>query len=157
DPVTRGEATAQVFLGVRLQCAQCHNHPFDRWTQDDYYGWADVFGRVQYKVLENQRKDTNDGHEFVGEQIVYEATEGDVKDPRPGKSAKARLLAAGGGTIPDEQSRLEALAAWLTGPGNTLFAKSQVNRIWYHLMGRGLVDPVDDFRATNPASHPELL
>jgi hypothetical protein len=157
DPVTRGEATAQVFLGVRLQCAQCHNHPFDRWTQDDYYGWADVFGRVEYKVLENKRKDTNDGHEFVGEQIVYEAREGGVKDPRAGKTAKAHLLGDGAAPIPDEQSRLDALAAWLTAPGNTLFAKSQVNRIWYHLMGRGLVDPVDDFRATNPASHPELL
>jgi len=161
DPVTRGEAAAQVFLGVRLQCAQCHNHPFDRWTQDDYYGWADVFGRVQYKVLENKRKDTNDGHEFVGEQIVYEATEGGAKDPRPGKTAHARLLGdargPGAGAIDDSCSRLDALAAWLTSPDNTLFAKAQVNRIWYHLMGRGLVDPVDDFRATNPASHPELL
>ena len=158
DPVTRGEATAQVFLGVRLQCAQCHNHPFDRWTQDDYYGWADVFGRVEYKVLENRRRDTNDGHEFVGEQVVYEATDGGANDPRPGRRATARLLGeAGSVRIDDGSSRLDVLGGWLTGPGNGLFAKAQVNRIWYHLMGRGLVDPVDDFRATNPASHPELL
>ncbi len=71
DPVTRAEATAQVFLGMRLQCAKCHNHPFDRWTQDDYYRWAGVFARVQYKVLENNRRDKNDKHEFDGEQIVY--------------------------------------------------------------------------------------
>jgi hypothetical protein len=157
DPVSRGEATAQLFLGVRLACAQCHNHPFDRWTQDDYYGWADVFGRVQYKVLENRRRDDNDGHEFVGEQIVYEARDGGVKDPRTGAPAKPRLLGEAQSNWTDEQSRLDALAAWLTSPGNALFAKSQVNRVWYHLMGRGLVDPVDDFRATNPPSHPELL
>jgi hypothetical protein len=157
DPVSRGEATAQVFLGVRLGCAQCHNHPFDRWTQDDYYGWADVFGRVQYKVLENNRKDNNDGHEFIGEQIVYEAREGEVKNQRTGSPATPRLLGETNSSWSDEQSRLEALAAWMTSPGNPLFAKAQVNRIWYYLMGRGLVDPVDDFRATNPPSHPELL
>jgi hypothetical protein len=157
DPVSRGEATAQVFLGVRLNCAQCHNHPFDRWTQDDYYGWADVFGRVQYKVLENRRRDDNDGHEFVGEQIVYEAREGGVKDPRTGAPAKTRLLGESASSWDDEQSRLDSLAAWMTSAGNPLFARAQVNRIWFHLMGRGLVDPVDDFRATNPPSHPELL
>jgi hypothetical protein len=157
DPVSRGEATAQVFLGVRLGCAQCHNHPFDHWTQDDYYGWADVFGRVQYKVLENNRRDTNDGHEFVGEQIVYEATEGEVTNARTGSPAKPRLLGETDSSWGDDQSRVEALAAWVTSPGNSLFARAQVNRIWYHLMGRGLVDPVDDFRATNPPSHPELL
>ena len=157
DPVSRGEATAQVFLGVRLACAQCHNHPFDRWTQDDYYGWADVFGRVQYKVFENRRRDDNDGHEFVGEQVVYEGREGGVKDPRTGAPMKPRLLGESQSSWEEEQSRLDALSAWMTSPGNTLFAKAQVNRVWYHLMGRGLVDPVDDFRATNPASHPELL
>jgi hypothetical protein len=157
DPVSRGEATAQVFLGVRLQCAQCHNHPFDRWTQDDYYGWADVFGRVDYKVLENKRRDTNDGHEFVGEQIVYETRSGDVKNARTGRPAEARLLAASRPPVGGDGSRLDALAEWITSSDNPLFARAQVNRVWYHLMGRGLVDPVDDFRATNPPSHPELL
>lgn len=157
DPVSRGEATAQLFLGVRLGCAQCHNHPFDRWTQDDYYGWAGVFGRVQYKVLENRRRDDNDGHEFVGEQVVYEARDGSVNDPRTGAAVKPRLLGEMPSSWTNEQSRLDALSAWITSPGNPLFAKSQVNRIWHHLMGRGIVDPVDDFRATNPPSHPELL
>jgi hypothetical protein len=155
EPVVRGEATAQLFLGVRLQCAQCHNHPFDRWTQDDYYGWADMFARVDYKVLENRRTDKNDKHEFVGEQIVYEAAGGDVKDPRGDRSVKPLLL--GAGPAPTDASRIDALAQWVTSPANPFFAKAQVNRIWFHLMGRGLVDPVDDFRPTNPASHPELL
>jgi hypothetical protein len=155
DPVVRGEATAQLFLGVQLKCAQCHNHPFDRWTQDDYYGWADMFARVNYKVLENRRTDKNDKHEFIGEQIVYEARDGDVKDPRGDRQVKPLLL--GAGPAPSDASRIDALAQWVTSPANPFFAKSQVNRIWFHLMGRGLVDPVDDFRPTNPASHPELL
>ena len=157
NPVERGEATAQVFLGVRLNCAQCHNHPFDRWTQDDYYGWADVFGRVSYKVLENRRRDDNDGHEFIGEQVVYEASEGGVKNPRTDAPAKTRLLGDASVALDGERSRLDALAAWMTSEKNALFARAQVNRVWFHLMGRGLVDPVDDFRATNPATHPELL
>ena len=155
DAVTRGEATAQLFLGVRLQCAQCHNHPFDRWTQDDYYGWADVMARVEYKILENQRTDTNDSHEFIGEQIVYEAGQGEVKDPRGDRTVKPKLL--GSALLPGDTDRLDALASWVTSPDNPFFARAQVNRIWFHLMGRGLVDPVDDFRPTNPASHPELL
>jgi len=156
DAVTRGEATAQVFLGVRLQCAQCHNHPFDRWTQDDYYGWADVFARVDYKVFENLRRDINDSHEFIGEQVVYEKSEGDVKDPRAGHTPKPRLLGVAD-CIDDNQDRLDELAQWITSPQNPFFAKAQVNRVWFHLMGRGIVDPIDDFRATNPPSHPALL
>jgi len=156
DPLERGEDAAEVFLGVRLKCARCHNHPFDRWSQDDYYNWADVFGRLSYRVIENRRTDTNDKHEFIGEQIVYESDEGDIADPRPGHQTKPVLLGSGS-TISDDQDRLDALAQWMTSRDNTYFAKAQVNRIWFNLMGRGLVDPVDDFRATNPASHPELL
>jgi hypothetical protein len=154
DPVTRAEATAQVFLGVRLQCAQCHNHPFDRWSQDDYYDWANVFARVKYKVLENKRRDNLDSHEFVGEQIVYVASEGGVTNARNGKPALSRFLGVPK-ELGKEEDPLRSLAEWVT--TNPLFAKSQVNRVWYHLMGRGLVDPIDDFRPTNPASHPELL
>src|SRR5205085_2555046 len=155
DPVTRGETAAQIFLGTRLQCAQCHNHPFDRWTQDDYYGWADVFGRVDYKILENRRTDENDKHEFIGEQIVYETRDGDIKDPRGDRKVKPKLL--GATLVADDQDRLDAVSAWVTSPKNPFFARAQVNRIWFHLMGRGLVDPIDDFRPTNPASHPALL
>jgi hypothetical protein len=156
DATSRGEDTAELFLGVRLKCARCHNHPFDRWSQSDYYNWADVFARLNYKVLENRRQDPNDSHEFVGEQIVYETPTGDVDDPRPGHHSQPVLLGCDG-AIPADDDRLDAFANWLTSPQNPYFARAQVNRIWYHLMGRGLVDPVDDFRATNPASHPELL
>ncbi len=154
DPVTRAEATAQVFLGVRLQCAQCHNHPFDRWSQDDYYDWAGLFSRVSYKVLENKRRDNLDSHEFIGEQVVYLAEEGKVTNVRTGQPAQPRFLGAAKPLAKDEDP-LRELASWVT--ANPLFAKSQVNRVWFHLMGRGLVDPIDDFRPTNPASHPELL
>lgn len=156
DPVTRAEATAQLFLGTRLQCAKCHNHPFDRWTQDDYYSWAGVFARVQYKVLENERRDKNDKHEFVGEQIVYTDHTSEVDDPRTEKPARPRFLGAKTTEL-GNQDRLEALAGWLTSPDNSLFARVQVNRIWYHLLGRGIVDPIDDFRSTNPPSNPPLL
>jgi hypothetical protein len=156
DPISRAEAAAQVFLGTRLQCAQCHSHPFDRWTQDDYYDWAGLFARVDYKVLENRRRDDNDKHEFKGEQVVYLASKFDFKNARTGQPAKPRFL---GSTerLDKDADELDALAAWITDPANPFFARAQVNRIWFHIMGRGLVDPLDDFRATNPASHPKLL
>lgn len=155
DAATRGEATAQIFLGLRLRCATCHNHPFDRWTQNDYYNWADLFARVDYKIIENKRTDKNDGHEFIGEQIIYEKDKGEIEDPRHGHTAEPKLL--GANVVPDGQDRLDAVAQWITSPKNPFFARMQVNRIWFNLMGRGIVDPVDDFRATNPPSHPELL
>ena len=159
EPNVRAEAIAQVFLGTRLKCAQCHNHPFDKWTQDDYFNWAAVFARVDYDVKENLRKDKNDKHEFIGEQIVKLTKEASLSNPRTGDPAKAKLL--GANLLNDETTGgmkdLDAAADWTVNPNNALFAQAQVNRIWFHLMGRGLVDPVDDFRATNPASHPNLL
>lgn len=157
DPISRAEAAAQVFLGVRLQCAKCHNHPFERWTQDDYYDWTDVFARVQYKILDNDRRDTNDKHEFDGEQIVWINDQGDVTNPRTEAAAAPRLL---GETMPlttADADRLEALAAWIAAPDNRFFARAQVNRIWFQLLGRGIVEPIDDFRDTNPPSNPALL
>lgn len=156
DPVARGEGAAQVFLGVRLNCAQCHNHPFDRWTQDDYYGWADVFSRIDYKIIENKRRDKNDKHEFIGEQIVLVKDTGSLNDPRTDKPVNAPRLLGADKPLAKGDDPLKSLGDWLT-RDNRLFAKAQVNRIWAQMMGRGLVDPVDDFRATNPASHPELL
>ena len=190
DPVTRAEAVAQVFLGTRLQCAQCHNHPFDRWTQNDYYDWAAVFAKVNYKVLRNDRRDDNDKHEFKGEQIVYLARQAEVKNPRLGKPAHPRVLGSptqmemtsSAGTMQSSDTaptatifastnfrhathknqrtpadELEQLGDWLTSPTNPYFARSQANRIWFQLFGRGIVDPIDDFRPTNPPSHPALL
>jgi hypothetical protein len=158
DPVSRAEATAQVFLGVRLQCAQCHNHPFDRWTMDDYYDWAGVFARIDYKIIENKRTDKSDKHEFKGEQLVQIKATGSVTNARNGKASSPRFLGEAKPVQPTaDEDALQALSKWLTRADNHRFAAMQANRIWYHLMGRGLVDPLDDFRATNPASHPALL
>lgn len=159
EPNARAEGIARIFLGTRLQCAQCHNHPFDRWTQDDYFNWSAVFARIDYDVLENKGVDTNDKHAFNGEQIVKVAKEAKLTNPRTGSPAKATLLGAGelDAKVLDSQQELAAAAQWITKSENSLFAQAQANRIWSHLMGRGLVDPVDDFRATNPASHPGLL
>lgn len=177
-PVERAEAAAQVWLGTRLQCAQCHNHPYERWTQDNYHDWTALFARVDYQVLENRRRDENDKHEFKGEQVVFVKNSGEHKNPRTGKPAVAKFLgvmkpvevAGTNSAIRNPQSafewptnaiagptELDALAAWLTSPTHPLFARVQANRIWFHLMGRGLVEPIDDFRQTNPASHPALL
>jgi len=157
EPFVRGESTAQLFLGIRLQCAKCHNHPFDRWTQDDYYGWANNFARVKYKILKNKRRDKNDKHEFDGEQVVFMADKGEVTNPRLGRPTPPRFLGAETSKPSSGKDRLQRLADWVADPGNERFAKTQVNRIWFHLMGRGIVDPIDDFRATNPPANPELL
>jgi len=161
-PEERSESVAQVFLGIRLQCAKCHNHPFDRWTQDDYYGWTSFFARIDYKILENRRRDQNDKHEFDGEQIVFLLDKGDVKNPTTGQKVGLRFLGDVQSSAPtDSQSgsgdRLQILADWMRSRDNRRFAATQANRIWFQLMGTGIVDPVDDFRATNPPSNPDLL
>jgi hypothetical protein len=157
DPLQRSESVAQVFLGIRVGCARCHNHPFDRWTIDDYYGFGALFARVDYRVLENKRKDDLDKHEFVGEQLVWQNRTAEMQNPRTKLPAKPRFLGASTPELDDNSDRLAAVADWVASPTNPFFAKAQVNRIWLHLMGRGLVDPNDDFRATNPPTNPELL
>jgi hypothetical protein len=155
DPVTRAENTARVFLGTQLNCAQCHNHPFERWTQDDYYSWTGLFARLDYKVSDQKGTDKNDKNEFKGDQTVLIKTSGTVTNARTGEAAKPRFLGGETPKVSKERDELLALADWL--PHSPMFARMQVNRVWFHLLGRGLVDPVDDFRASNPASHPELL
>jgi len=157
DPATRGEAAARLFLGVRLQCAKCHNHPYDSWTQDDYYNWAAVFGRIDYQILANQRKDRLDKHEFNGEQVVLIKQEGEFTNARTGLDAEPKFLGGYAPAIHPSENRLLPLADWLGSADNELFVKSQANFVWYHLIGRGLVEPIDDFRVTNPASNPPLL
>lgn len=157
DPLQRGESVAQVFLGVRVACARCHNHPFDRWTIDEYYGFAALFTRIDYRVLANTRKDDLDKHEFIGEQIVFQTRDGEMTNPRTKQPAKPKFLGAPTPELGPDDDRLAAFADWVANPDNPFFAKAQVNRIWLHLMGRGLVDPNDDFRATNPPTNPELL
>lgn len=157
DASTRAETTARLFLGVRMQCAKCHNHPFDQWTQDDYHEWSSIFSQIDYEIGENQRKDKLDRNEFVGEQSVLVSKKEEVVHPSSGDVARPKFL--GGDYLSESQvaNRLDALAEWLTAKDNALFANSQANFIWYHLMGSGLVEPIDDFRLTNPASNPALL
>ncbi len=157
EPSVRGEAAAQVFLGVRLQCARCHNHPFDQWTQLDYHAWTAFFARVQYRIVDNNRRDKFDKHEFDGEQIVWQDHSSEWHDPRTGADLAPKFL---GDTTPafgKEDDRLLVLADWIAKPDNPFFARAQANRIWYHLMGRGLVEPNDDFRASNPPANAALL
>lgn len=149
-PEELAETTAQVFLGVRLQCAKCHHHPYEVWSQDDYYGLAAAFSRVQ-------RKDTLENGRYGGAQSVRLAATGKVTNPATGAVVAARAF---GETpladTPQTDPRRE-LADWLTQKDNPYFARNLVNRYWGHLFGRGLVEPIDDLRSTNPASHPEVL
>jgi hypothetical protein len=153
DPTSLAETTAQLFFGIRMQCAKCHNHPFERWTQDDYYSMAAFFARVK------QRKDPTDpaGANKEGAEFIYLDRAGEVVQPRTGKTMPPRFMGGTVPAIPAGGDRRAVLARWLTSPDNPFFARSIVNRIWYHLNGRGIVDPVDDFRDSNPSANDELL
>ena len=157
DPYTRAEATAQVFLGIRMQCARCHNHPFNQWTQHDYHQLAAFFARVQYQVLANGRQDKFDSHEFIGEQVVFMDRSSEIKDPQGGEVLTPRFL--GGEPLDTGQNpdRLQALADWVARPDNPFFARTQANRVWSYLLGRGIVEPNDDFRQSNPPANGPLL
>jgi hypothetical protein len=139
------ENVAQVFMGMRIQCAQCHNHPFDRWTQDDYYGFAAFFSQIGRKQGEDYR-----------ETIVFNSGGGEMSHPVGGRKMAPKFL---GGDAPDTagKDRRVILAKWLASPQNPWFATSFANRVWAHFLGSGIVEPVDDFRVSNPATNPELL
>ena len=156
EPNLRAEAAGQVFLGIRMQCAKCHNHPFDRWTQDDYHHLAAFFARIRYRIVENTRRDKLDSHEFVGEQIVHQDEVSEVKHPVTGDTLVPRVLGEKRPAVKEKDDRLKRLADWVA-DGNPLFARAQANRIWAHMMGKGLVDPIDDFRLTNPPTNEALL
>jgi hypothetical protein len=156
DPYQRAESVAQVFLGLRVSCARCHNHPFDIWTQDDYHRFAALFARIDYRVLENKRIDGFDKHEFIGEQIVYAKPDGELTLPRGG-DAKPKFLGETTQELLGRSDRLTPLANWVTSAKNPFFAKAQANRIWAHLIGRGVVEPIDDFKVGNPPTNAPLL
>ncbi len=153
DPLALAESTAQLFLGVRMQCAKCHNHPSEKWTQDDYYGLAAVFARVGRKPADGATKK----EAAASAEVILSLRTGEVSQPRTSKVMKPRFPLAGDQEVPAGTDRRAAFAEWLTKPGNEFFAKSVANRVWFHLMGRGIVDPVDDFRESNPAANDELL
>jgi hypothetical protein len=152
EPIEIAPMVSQLFLGIRLECAKCHHHPFEVWGQEDFYGFAAYFARVG-------RKGTGLSPPISGsEEIVFTAKSGEVAHPLSGKVLPPKPLfgQAPASNDPDADPR-EALAAWMTGPDNPYFAEVIVNRVWAELMTRGIVEPVDDLRATNPPSNPELL
>lgn len=142
------ETTAQVFLGVRLQCAKCHHHPFENWSQDDYYGMAAFFCRVGQKY-------SSEFGVFARETIIFTKAKGEQSHTRKRVIVKPHPL--GGPVMDDGQDRRRRLAEWITAKDNPFFARNIVNRVWGYLMGRGLFEPLDDLRETNPACAPELL
>ena len=145
DTLKMSENVAQVFMGMRLQCSQCHNHPFDRWTMNDYYSFAAFFPQVATKGTEDPR-----------ESIIFNRGSGEVSHPVTRQAMKPRFL---GGDEPDlkGRDRREALADWLVAPDNPYFARNLANIVWAHFFGKGIVEPVDDVRISNPPSNPELL
>jgi Protein of unknown function (DUF1553)/Protein of unknown function (DUF1549) len=154
DPQNLAETTAQLFFGIRMQCAKCHNHPFERWTQDDYYSMAAFFARVK------QKKDSLEpgaNPQTPGAELVYSDRSGEVTQPRTGKTMPPKFMGGAVPVIPADKDRREVLADWIVSPENPFFAKSTANRIWFHLCGKGIVDPVDDFRDSNPSANDELL
>ncbi len=153
DPAMAAESLGQVFLGVRIQCARCHNHPFDVWKQDDYHGLAAYFANVARKEINNTRADRLDSHEINGDVLVYIKGPARLVNPRTGEFIMPRPLGQAGASAGDT---LEDLARWLT-HDNRQFTRNLANRVWFHLLGRGVVDPVDDFRESNPPSNPPLL
>ena len=140
------ETVSQVFLGARLQCAKCHNHPFERWTQDNYYGLGAFFNRLQ-------RKNT----QRPGEMFVWTASSGEVIQPRTGEVMKPWLPQVGSIESSAGDDRRPAFVKWLVDSKNPYFAKIEANRIWSQLFSRGIVDPIDDFRDSNPPSNEPLL
>jgi hypothetical protein len=145
DPMKLAENVAQAFLGTRIQCAQCHNHPFDRWTMDDYYGFVAFFAQVARKPGRDPR-----------ETVVFDGRGGESTHPIGGRAMPPTFL---GGPVADVagRDRRAALAAWLTAPDNRMFARNVANFVWAHFFHRGIVEPVDDVRASNPPVNEALL
>ncbi len=147
-PENLAAATSRMFLGIRLECAQCHDHPFDEWTQQDFWGYATFFA-----ALERQQPGRNS---LLGQlrELFARRT---LKIPETTQEVEAKYLGGATPTIPSGTSARIALADWVTSSENVYFSRAAVNRLWGHFFGVGLVDQVDDFSEHNPPSHPELL
>ena len=146
DPKVLAADFSQLFLGVRMQCAECHNHPFDRWTMDDYYGFVSFFTCVKRKP----------GSDSRDRRVIFDPSAPPARHAVDGRPVPAKLLGAVE-PVGGEGDPRRALAAWIKDPENDLFNRNIVNRLWAHLFGVGIVDPVDDFRATNPPANGPLL
>jgi hypothetical protein len=145
DPLKLAEDTSQAFLGVQIKCAQCHNHPFDQWTMNDYRGFVAFFTQIARKKGEDPR-----------ETIVFDRHQGDSVNPVTNKVIAPKFL---GGTAPDASKvdRRKLLADWMADPGNPYFSRHFANMVWAQFFGRGIIEPVDDVRVSNPPANPELL
>lgn len=151
ETVEIGASVSQLFLGVRLECAKCHHHPFEVWSQDDFYGFASFFSRVGHKGAGLSPPISG------GEEMIFTRASGQLNHGRTGQPVAPKFLKGEPLTLGPEQDPREVLVQWMTASDNPYFAKVMANRVWAELMGQGLVDPVDDLRATNPASNEPLL
>ncbi len=147
DQAAQVEDTAQLFLGLRIQCARCHHHPFEVWSQRDYYGFAAYFSRVSRKSSGIRGQD----------RVYHRRGTAAAKNPKTDENVPPTGLGSEALPISPDDDPRHALVDWMADPENPFFAKSLVNRYWKHFFGRGLVDPEDDMRVTNPACNPELL
>lgn len=147
EPKEQMEDVSQLFLGVRLQCAQCHHHPFERWSQHDYYSLTAFFSQVGRKPTDTRGED----------QIFHRRGTASAVNVRTGDSVLPAAFGDDVGSIPPGEDPRLHLADWMADPDNPFFAKALVNRYWKHFLGRGLIEPEDDIRDTNPPSNPELL
>jgi hypothetical protein len=161
DPGTTMENTTHLFLAVRFNCNKCHDHPFERWTQDQYYQLSSYFaqiGREEDPKYKNQKvggTDVEGAKPLV--EIIKDLPSGDIKNERTGATAVAKFPYGDPPQVSPKATRREQLAKWIATADNQYFAKSYVNRLWSYLLGTGIIEPVDDIRAGNPPSNPKLL
>ena len=155
------ENTTHLFLATRFNCNKCHDHPFERWTQDQYYEMSAFFAQVGLK------KDDRSGDKTIGRtavesgkplyEVVFDKTDGEVTHERTGAVTAPDTPYEATADAKDSPTRRQALASWITSPDNQYFARSYVNRLWGYLTGTGIIEPIDDIRAGNPPTNPELL
>ena len=151
DPLDMAETTSMAFLGMSIQCARCHDHPLEKWTNNDYYGFASLFARVRGKGWGGDFR-SGDGH-----RVIFLDDESELLQPRTGKPQPPKPLDGQPLTLESVEDRRIAVASWLTSPTNPYFSRAIVNRVWANFFGVGLVEKVDDLRLTNPPSNPALL
>jgi hypothetical protein len=161
DPASAMENTTHLFLAVRFNCNKCHDHPFERWTQNQYYTMSAFFAQIGHEEDPKYKGQKIGGSAVEGArplvEIIKDKTTGEVKNERTGQNAQANFPFTIKDMPSDKESRRLQLAKWITSKDNPYFAKSYVNRIWSYLLGVGLIEPVDDIRAGNPPTNPKLL
>ncbi len=159
DPTAQLEDVAQLFLGQRIQCARCHHHPFERWSQQDYYGLAAFFSRLEVREATPVKKGKKGTPDTPGQpfRVSFKPGKAEALNPRTNRPVRPPGLGGPELDVPPETDPRRLLADWMTARDNPYFARALVNRYWKHFLGRGLVDPEDDLRATNPPGNPDLL